>query len=308
MHVILISNRMASTRSINVSGVHLAAAVAGLVLAVILLSFFIARSMSTEKIAHSGGERGVAAVAQSSLQSLATRVGELQAKVLELDALGERLSALAGIKPTTFKPSVLDAPTVPLNADAKAGGQGGPLIIDNLQSDDLEMMMDSLSRDILKRSNHLQNVEIELLGRKLQQYFMPTESPIPGAEISSNFGSRVDPITGGLAFHRGIDLPVPTGTSVESAAAGIVVKAEYHGEYGKLVEIDHGNGFSTRYAHLSDWKVNVGQVVKRGHAIALSGNSGRSTGPHLHFEVLVDGVQQNPMKFLERGKLLLTGR
>ena len=130
---------------------------------------------------------------------------------------------------------------------------------------------------------------------------LPTTLPIQGAGIGSGFGVRSDPIAGVNAMHEGVDFSAEVGTPVVSAAGGVVVEGSMHPQYGNLIEIDHGNGFSTRYAHLSKINVRVGQLVKRGQLIAATGNTGRSTGPHLHFEVRFQGVAQNPARFLQMG-------
>jgi murein DD-endopeptidase MepM/ murein hydrolase activator NlpD len=127
---------------------------------------------------------------------------------------------------------------------------------------------------------------------------MPTLAPIINGWFSSNFGYRIDPFTGLQSFHEGIDFPANTGTDVVAAASGKVVAAGWHPQYGKIVEIDHGNGLVSVYAHASQVFVNEGDLVMRGQRIALVGSTGRSTGPHLHFEVRLNGVPQNPARFL----------
>ena len=133
---------------------------------------------------------------------------------------------------------------------------------------------------------------------------LPFSNPAPQSDITSQFGNRMDPFLGRLALHAGIDFRVATGTSVRSTAPGKVVVAGRNGGYGNMVEIDHGNGVSTRYGHLSTILVNVGDVVKAGEAIARSGSTGRSTGPHLHYEVRLHGDAVDPMRFLNAGMKL----
>mgnify|MGYP006290437971 FL=1 len=120
-------------------------------------------------------------------------------------------------------------------------------------------------------------------------------------EVGSGFGVRPDPITGRNALHSGLDFPAEPGTPVRAAAGGVVVSTEWHPQFGQLLELDHGKGLSTLYAHNSQILVRRGDIVKRGQVVAKVGNSGRSTGPHLHFEVLVDGVPQDPARFLAAG-------
>jgi murein DD-endopeptidase MepM/ murein hydrolase activator NlpD len=127
---------------------------------------------------------------------------------------------------------------------------------------------------------------------------MPSSAPVEGP-VGSGFGFRSDPFTGRTALHTGLDFPAEVGTPIVAAAGGVVLSAGPHPQYGQMVEVDHGNGLVTRYAHTSKMLVKQGDFIRRGQKIAEVGNTGRSTGPHLHFEVLVEGVQQNPAKFLQ---------
>ena len=147
-------------------------------------------------------------------------------------------------------------------------------------------------------------LESKLMERRIESSLLPTLKPIREERIGSPFGRRVDPITGVSAMHEGIDFVAEVGTPVIAAGGGVVVYTAHHPQYGNLIEIDHGNDFSSRYAHLPQIKVKEGQIVKRGQLIALSGNTGRSTGPHLHFEVRFKGVAQNPARFLSQGARL----
>jgi murein DD-endopeptidase MepM/ murein hydrolase activator NlpD len=145
-------------------------------------------------------------------------------------------------------------------------------------------------------------IESRLFEQKIKKMMVPTQSPVQGASLGSVFGWRIDPITGGSALHTGLDFPAEPGTPIFSAAGGVVVAQEYHPQYGSMVEIDHGNDLITRYAHASRVYVKKGDLIKRGQRIADVGTTGRSTGPHLHFEVLVQGVPQDPQKFLNAGR------
>jgi murein DD-endopeptidase MepM/ murein hydrolase activator NlpD len=140
-------------------------------------------------------------------------------------------------------------------------------------------------------------IESRLLEGRLAQLMVPSSAPIDGP-VGSGFGFRSDPFTDRPALHTGLDFPAEVGTPILAAAGGMVVSTSPHPAYGNLVEIDHGNGLLTRYAHTSKVIVKTGDLVKRGQPVALVGTSGRSTGPHLHFEVLVEGVPQNPARFL----------
>jgi murein DD-endopeptidase MepM/ murein hydrolase activator NlpD len=136
----------------------------------------------------------------------------------------------------------------------------------------------------------------------LSKKLLPSVPPIKDAWYSSNFGWRIDPFTGKNAMHEGVDYMVPEGTPINASAGGMVVYADTHPQYGNMVEIDHGNQVVTRYAHASRLLVKVGQMVRRGQEIAISGSTGRSTGPHLHFEVRYKGIAQNPVRFLEKAR------
>ena len=152
-------------------------------------------------------------------------------------------------------------------------------------------------RQMENRSDYYGVLDSELRDLVVRRKVMPTMAPVH-APRGSGFGKRIDPFTGQLAMHEGIDFEVDKGTPVHAAAGGVVSFAGFHPQYGNLVEIDHGNDLSTRYAHLSKILVRTGEIVMRGATIALSGSTGRATGPHLHFEVRYKGVAVNPDRFL----------
>jgi murein DD-endopeptidase MepM/ murein hydrolase activator NlpD len=158
--------------------------------------------------------------------------------------------------------------------------------------------LDALSKHLDNRYDYLGVLEDRLFDAKAKRMLMPTVSPVDLGWNESNFGWRIDPFTGQNAMHEGTDFMVDIGTPVHAAAGGVVVVAERHPQYGNMIDIDHGNGFTTRYAHLSKLLVKDGDVMQRDSVIGLSGSTGRSTGPHLHFEVRYKGVAQNPNRFL----------
>ncbi|HEY1459021.1 MAG TPA: M23 family metallopeptidase [Casimicrobiaceae bacterium] len=231
-------------------------------------------------------------VVESHLNSMALKLGELQAQMLRLDGLGERLAKLAGLKPQDL-PQSLQPGSVP--------GRGGPApsLSSKLSLDEFSSMLTMLARDVEQRSDQLGVLEALLVTDSAKRKFLPTLSPIDDGWFSSNFGWRIDPFTGEKSFHEGIDFPSEPGTPIVAAASGKVIYAEVHPAYGKMVEIDHGNGLVSRYAHSSVLFVKEGDLVVRGQRIASVGSSGRSTGPHLHFEVRLNGVPQNPARFLQ---------
>ena len=142
--------------------------------------------------------------------------------------------------------------------------------------------------------------ESRLFEKRLTALMVPNSKPID-VPVGSGFGFRSDPFTGRAALHTGLDFAADTGSPIQAAAGGVVRSTDPHPQYGNLLEVDHGNGLMTRYAHTSRILVRTGDLVKRGQVVALVGSTGRSTGPHLHFEVLVDGVQQDPSRFLAMG-------
>ena len=231
-------------------------------------------------------------VVESHLNLLAVKLGELQAQMLRLDGLGERLAKLAGLKPQELPP-MLQPGVVP--------GRGGPAptLHQDLSLEEFGAMLATLSRQVEERTDQLGVLEALLVTDSANRKFLPTLSPIEDGWFSSNFGWRIDPFSGQKSFHEGIDFPSEVGTPVEAAASGKVIFADVHPAYGKMIEIDHGNGMVSRYAHCSTLLVKEGALVVRGERIARVGTTGRSTGPHLHFEVRLNGVPQNPARFLQ---------
>lgn len=238
-------------------------------------------------------------VVHNNLQLMATRLGELQGKVLQLDNLGDRLSSLAGIKRDPAEKPKFE----PLNPPVEAvkPGQGGPFISAPLSYGDLQSEIDRLARVVGNQADELAMLEYSLLEKRVRERLLPTTLPVKGAALGSSFGYRSDPIVGARAMHEGLDFNAETGTPVVVAAAGVILLAEYHHEFGNVIDVDHGEGLTSRYAHLSKIDVKPGQMVKRGDRIGAVGTTGRSTGSHLHFEVRMLGVAQNPAVFLRQG-------
>jgi len=192
---------------------------------------------------------------------------------------------------------------VPAAAASAPAGAGGALVAPHsLSLEQVQSILDALDQVANHRTESFTVLESALFELKLRGMLIPTQRPVPEGNIGSPFGWRVDPLTGVAALHTGLDFPRPTGTAILAAAGGIVVVQMAHPEYGHMVEIDHGNGLITRYAHASRVWVKNGDLVKRGQKIAEIGTTGRSTGPHLHFEVLVNGTPQDPQKFLDAGE------
>ena len=227
---------------------------------------------------------------RENLDVMARRLGEMQAKVTQLESLGERVSGLAGISPGEIK--------------AKPG-RGGALISGHpLTMGELQATLADLEQLTAQRTDLMTVMESRLFEQKIKHMMVPTQRPVSAGVLGSAFGWRIDPITGGSALHTGLDFQADSGAPILAAAGGIVVTQEYHSAYGNMVEVDHGNELITRYAHASRVLVKKGDLIKRGQKIAEVGTTGRSTGPHLHFEVWVEGVPQDPQKFLNAGSAL----
>ena len=227
---------------------------------------------------------------RENLDVMAKRLGEMQAKMVQLEALGERVSGLAGVNPAEIKSTM---------------GSGGALVGSrSLTMQELQATLADLDKITDQRVDLMTLMESRLFDQKIKKLMVPTHQPVVGGILGSSFGWRIDPVNGRSALHTGLDFPAEHGTPILAAAGGVVVTQEYHPAYGKMVEVDHGNDLITRYAHASKVLIKKGDLIKRGQKIAEVGSTGRSTGSHLHFEVLVQGVFQDPQKFLLAGQNL----
>jgi murein DD-endopeptidase MepM/ murein hydrolase activator NlpD len=252
---------------------------------------------------------------RENLDAMAERLGQVQAKLVKLEALSERVSGLAGVPAEALAvQGAADSPAAVASqpqggkSPIAAGGRGGPFIAlpwgkrSPQEARSLEAMqtqLHALDSALDHRSDVFAFIEARLQEARLTKLLVPSSMPVQAA-MTSGFGFRMDPFSGRPALHTGLDFPGAVGTPIYAAAAGVVVNLEPHAHYGQVVEIDHGAGLVTRYAHVSKRLVRTGEIVQRGQVIAHLGNTGRSTGPHLHFEVLLDGAPQNPLRFLGR--------
>lgn len=230
--------------------------------------------------------------AEDNLNALAQRMGQLQAHIIRLDALGQRLVEMAELEAGEFD-------------FASRPAMGGPEDQTSLQSNtvpDFLAVLSSLDQQIEDRQQQLRVLESLLMNNRLQAAAQPAGRPIKKGWISSYYGRRNDPLTGKKAFHDGIDFAGKEGSEVVAVAAGVVTWSGKRYGYGRLIELNHGNGLVTRYAHSQENLVKVGDRVEKGQIIALMGNSGRSTGPHVHFEVLKNGRHVNPIKYVQAGR------
>lgn len=304
MNIILFSQAAGRARQLNLAHPITLGIIATLALAILGTAFAIGmqlgeRSGQALGAANSGNwtavmkqeKRQIAELRtqlQERVDAMAMRLGEVNAHVIRLDALGKRLTEMANIDHRE------------LNFDS-APPSGGPETEGvSAQIPDLTSMLDALERRVDLRDAQLAALENVILARKLKEEIHPDGRPVHTGFISSNFGERQDPFSGHEAFHKGVDFAGSMGADVVAVAAGVVTWAGERSGYGSLVEISHGNGYVTRYGHNQRTLVAVGQTVTRGQPVALMGSTGRSTGPHVHFEVLRNGRQVNPASFIGR--------
>jgi murein DD-endopeptidase MepM/ murein hydrolase activator NlpD len=303
MQLIITDARFSRVRAVQLSGLRLIAVVLGLSLVLMLVSAAMYHWVFLKGAREGWPVIGTVVrlvvrdeVAQrdrfmrENIDVMAKRLGEMQAKIMQLESLGERVSGLAGINPADIKTKL---------------GQGGTLIAQHsLTIDELQSALSDLDQLTSQRTDLMTVIESRLFEQKIKKMMVPTEQPVKEVSLGSTFGWRIDPFTGHSALHTGLDFPAEPGTPIFAAAGGVVVAQEFHPQYGNMIEVDHGNDLITRYAHSSKVWVKKGDLIKRGQKIAEVGNTGRSTGAHLHFEVLVQGVPQDPQKFLNAGSSL----
>lgn len=228
--------------------------------------------------------------ASENMDALAMRLGRLQSHVIRLDALGDRLTKMADLDKGEFDFSSQPA-------------QGGPENESLTESSSLDIAsfaasLDALTQQLDDRAQQLALLENLLMSRSLQDEVVPAGRPIAAGWLSSYFGMRTDPFTGKQERHNGLDFAGKLGSDVVAVASGVITWAGRRYGYGNLVEINHGNGYSTRYGHNQNITVKVGDAVKKGQVVAKMGSTGRSTGPHVHFEVLHNGKPVDPVKYI----------
>lgn len=226
--------------------------------------------------------------ADQELDGLTLRLAQLQARLLRIDALGERLIDITKINGDEF-----DFSSVPA-----VGGPG--TLGETYQAPEIQSVLDKLASRIDRREQQLEVLDDLLLANKIKTDTFVAGRPIKRGWMSSRYGKRTDPFNGRLAWHAGVDFAGKQGSDVIAVASGIVTWASDRYGYGKLIEINHGNGYKTRYAHGAEIKVKLGDVVRKGDIVAAMGSSGRSTGPHVHFEVYKNGRTVDPAAYLHR--------
>ena len=226
--------------------------------------------------------------AQEDLDALALRLGQMQAQMLRLNALGERLVIQGDLDKDEFD----------FDIEPAVGGPGSALATESVSYPDFLTMLDELGAEINDRGQKLSVLETLLMSRSLSERVMPSGRPVEDGWLSSKYGKRNDPFSGKQEFHKGLDFAGKKGSEVVVVGDGVVTWVGERPGYGDMVEVSHGNGYVTRYGHNQKHLVKIGDTVRKGQQIALMGSSGRSTGPHVHFEVLRDGKTVNPVKYI----------
>lgn len=293
MNLIFFSRRLGQARHLHLTHPVTMTACGVLGLAVLGLAFGLGMKLGAGSGLDSRAQLGelhqLRQNVQDRIDAVAVRVGEINAHVIRLDALGKRLTQMANISSRE-----LNFDSAPAIGDPEGELDGGVAA----QIPDITRMLDDAESKLESRGTQLQALENVILSRSLNQAIKPEGRPIIEGYLSSYFGQRQDPFTGHAAVHKGLDYAGALGSEVVAVAAGVVTRTEARPGYGNLVEINHGNGYVTRYAHNQRSLVAVGDTVVRGQPVALMGTTGRSTGPHVHFEVLRNGQHVNPLAFV----------
>ncbi len=305
MNVVIFGKGFGKPRQVNLSGLSAAGFVAACaaVLSVagfaggFLYSNFTGSGVSMSEVENLAGElqlqqHSIAAIRQGNedtLDALAIRIAQMNARIIRLDALGRRLTGMANLEDGEFDFDSAPALGGPEEPVATGSNVGVPDIVESMQS---------LGEQLNNREAQLGVLESVLMNQNLKDRVYPQGRPVNTGWISSYFGKRTDPFTGKPANHTGIDFAGKFGDEVVAVADGVVSWSATRYGYGVMVEINHGNGYSTRYAHNSENLVAVGQEVRKGQIVAHMGDSGRATGPNLHFEVLRNGRRVNPVSFI----------
>jgi murein DD-endopeptidase MepM/ murein hydrolase activator NlpD len=304
MNVIFFSKREGLARQLNLAHPLTLGVLAVLVLGILGTAFALGMQLgqgSSGRLARGESARWTQILAEQKVQiaelkdrmnervnAMAMRMGEVNARVIRLDALGKRLTEMAAIDSHEF-----DFDSAPPTGGPESDGA-------TAQIPDISTKLNDLEQKVALRDSQLSALENVILDRDLKKQTHPEGRPVSSGFISSYFGEREDPFSGEEAYHKGVDFAGTAGASVMAVAAGVVTWSGNRTGYGNLVEINHGDGYVTRYAHNQRTLVSVGQTVKRGDPIALMGSTGRSTGPHVHFEVVRNGRQVDPLSFVGR--------
>jgi murein DD-endopeptidase MepM/ murein hydrolase activator NlpD len=306
MNVIFLSRREGKARQLNLGRPLTLSIIAGFTLVVLGIAFVLGLQWGRGAPARAAlGEatRFGSVLADQKVQiaqlkrqlqlrvdAMAMRLGEVNAHIIRLDALGKRLTEMADIDSREF-----NFDRDPPRGGPEADGEGV-----SAQIPDLTLMLRQLEQRVDLRESQLSALENVIMARELKEQIHPEGRPVANGFISSYFGERSDPFDGREAFHKGVDFAAAAGSRIVAVAAGVVTWAGERSGFGKLIEINHGDGYVTRYAHNEKTLVSVGETVRRGEPVALMGSTGRSTGPHVHFEVLHNGRQVDPLSYIGR--------
>ena len=304
MKFIIVDNKSGKDRSFNANAMIFGVALAGLISIPAVVGFFsyqmgvaeadlngdmVAKWREVLKDQQAVIEE-VRFEAENNIEASAVRIAQLQARIVRLDALGERLTKIGRLEEGEFDFSGTPA----------MGGPENSLDIASYEPPAYMDLLDQLARDIEDREQQLGVLETLLADQKMQRDVFLAGRPVKKGWMSSGFGQRIDPITGKQAWHYGVDFAGKDGADVIAVAAGVVVYSGPRSGYGKMVEINHGSGYSTRYGHHKALTVKAGDIVRKGEVIGLMGSSGRSTGPHVHFEVFKNGRIVDPASYIHR--------
>jgi len=307
MNVVLFGKGFGKPRQLSLSG-SVAGLAAVVVAAVVMVAGFAGgylyssttgSGVSTTELTELTGELeaqrdNIAAIRQGNedtLDALAIRIAQMNARMIRLDAVGRRLTEMADI----------DAEEFNFDSDPALGGPEEPMAAgSNVAVPEVLDAMTVLDYQLNNREAQLDVLESVLMNQNLKDRVYPQGRPVKSGWLSSYFGKRTDPFTGKPANHTGIDFAGKHGDEIVAVAEGVVTWSGDRYGYGIMVEINHGSGYSTRYAHNSENLVSVGDEVKKGQVVALMGKTGRATGPNLHFEVLRNGSRVNPVNFIRK--------
>lgn len=290
MNIILVSDNLARGKSITLSRHHVIMLLLGWVTLPILIAiglYYFTLSTGIGPLQQNQAQSRT--YLQENLNAMAARLGQLQAQVLRLDALGGRLAKHFGLPEQDFN----------FSQKPGQGGAEAALSQHQLTPRQLELELARFAQRLDAQADSLSILEVLTLREQVKKSAFPSLHPITSGWFSSNYGWRIDPITGKQAMHEGVDFMAEVGVPIKAAAGGVVVYSDYHPQYGNMIEVDHGNGLVSRYAHASKRLSKVGDIVLPGQKIAEVGSTGRSTGPHLHFEILSNGAPQNPARYLQ---------
>ena len=303
MNIILFTNRRGQVWNFQFRPTRALATLLLSALLVVVSALYIGSRMGEKELDYVAQWRGAVQLqqgeiealrksAQADLDALTLRIGQMQGEMLRLNALGERLVSQGDLDTAEFNFDEPPAVGGPHEASMSTSTSAG--------LNDILGMLDGLDAELADREQKLSVLESLLMSRSLTERVMPSGRPVQDGWLSSRYGKRSDPFTGKQDFHQGLDFAGKKGSEVVAVGDGVVSWAGKRSGYGNLIEVTHGNGYVTRYGHNQKNLVKVGDTVKKGQQIALMGSTGRSTGPHVHFEVVRDGKTVNPARYIDK--------